>query len=163
MKAQKKIITVRPAKMTLTIPAAPYKKDFYKWTRDQILHLEKQEFSKLDITHLIEEIESLGNSEKNALESYMTVLFLHMLKMKYQPVMRCNSWENSVENAKFRIKRLIQKNPSLKNSVPEFLPDAYYSARLQASSETGLNKNTFPKECPWTIHELFPFLKRKMK
>lgn len=104
----------------------------------------------MDIAHLIEEVESLGNLEKRALESYMVILFLHLLKIEYQPTMRCKSWENSVENAKFRIKKLIRENPSFKNKIPGFIPDAYFSAKLEASSETGLDTKSFPAECPWT-------------
>lgn len=154
--------------MAVCIPSAKEKglehdKDFFQWTRDQMKLLKEKEFEKLDIDKLVEEIESLGNSERNAIESYMIVLFVHLLKMEYQPAMRCNSLENSIENAKFRIKRLVRKNPSLKNEIFEVIPDAYYSARLQASSETGLDKKTFPTECPWTSAMLFPELNKKMK
>ena len=140
-----------------------YETDFYQWTRDQLKILKNGEFNNLDIGHMIEEIESLGNSEKNAIESHLIILLLHLLKIKYQPTMYCKSWENSVENAKFRIKRLVEKNPSLRTKVSEFLADAYFSARLQASSETGLETKLFPKKCPWTIEELFPALKKRIK
>lgn len=165
MKKEKKkaIYTARPKRMSFAASEEheDYDIDFFKWTVNQAKLLKKQEFSKLDIENLIEEIESLGRSERNAIESYLIVLFLHLLKMKYQPAMRCNSWENSVENAKFRIKRLVQKNPSLRKEVPKFIPDAYYSARLQASSETGFNKETFPEKCPWSFEHLFPDLLKK--
>ena len=140
-----------------------HEKDFFNWTRNQMKFLKEKEFTKLDIDNLIDEIESLGNSERNAIESYMIVLFIHLLKMEYQPAMRCNSWENSIENAKFRIKRLVKKNPSLNKEVSEVIQDAFYSAKLQASSETGLDKKTFPKECPWTSEMLFPELNKKIK
>lgn len=125
--------------------------------------LKKEELLKLDIDHLIEEIESLGNSEINAIESHLIVLFLHLLKIEYQPAMRSNSWNNSVVNAKFRIQRLVEKNPSLRKRVAEFIPDAYFSARLKASSETGLEKESFPAKSPWSFEELFPELARPAK
>jgi len=168
METKKKILRRTPHKMAICAHVAIEKelkhdKDFFQWTRDQMKFLKEKEFTKLDINKLIEEIESLGNSERNAIESYMIVLFVHLLKMEYQPAMRCSSWENSIENAKFRIKRLIQKNPSLLKEVSGAMPDAYYSARLQASSETGLAKKTFPDECPWKREVLFPELNKKMK
>lgn len=140
-----------------------HEEDFFKWTRKQTNFLKKGEFEKLDIVHIIEEIESLGNSEKNAIENHMIILFIHLLKMKYQPTMRCKSWENSVENARFRIKRLIEKNPSLKKKMREFVEDAYFSARLQASSETGLDTSNFPSSVPWKMEELFPYLQKQVK
>jgi Domain of unknown function DUF29 len=47
-----------------------YDADFYQWTENQVNCLKKGEFEKLDIVHMIEEIESLGNLEKNAIESH---------------------------------------------------------------------------------------------
>jgi hypothetical protein len=65
--------------------------DFYKWTHDQSDLLKRKEFNKLDIINLIEELESLGNSERSAIESHLTILFVHLLKIEYQPVMNCKS------------------------------------------------------------------------
>jgi len=168
MKTTKKTVRINPSRMSVCAPLAiekklEHEKDFFNWTRNQMKFLKEKEFTKLDIDNLIDEIESLGNSERNAIESYMIVLFIHLLKMEYQPAMRCNSWENSIENAKFRIKRLVKKNPSLNKEVSEVIQDAFYSAKLQASSETGLDKKTFPKECPWTSEMLFPELNKKIK
>src|SRR5205085_7862178 len=102
--SKKRSFAARPNKMSISSRMKEthlaYENDFYKWTQNQIAFLQKKEFTKLDIDHLIEEIESLGNSEKNAIESHMIVLFVHLLKIKYQPAMRCKSWDNSVENAK---------------------------------------------------------------
>lgn len=158
----KKTVRSSPKRLVISAPLKEkHEKDFYQWTRDQMFFLKNKEFGKLDTRYLIEEMESLGNSEKNAIESHLIILFLHLLKIAYQPAMRCNSWNNSVENAKFRITRLVEKNPSLKTKVSEFFPDAYFSARLQASSETGLNASDFPEVCPWAPQELFPFLKKR--
>lgn len=160
MKTKIKTVKVSPKRLSVRAPVLAeeemeYNKDFFKWTRDQMKFLKNQEFEKVDIDNLVEEIESLGNSEKNAIESHLIILFLHLLKIEYQPAMSCKSWSNSVENAKFRITRLIQKNPSLRKKISELLPDAYFSARLRASSETGLEKETFPEECPWTAEAIF--------
>src|SRR5438045_1058572 len=107
-----------------------YEKDFYKWTQTQANFLKKEELDKLDIRHLIEEIESLGNSEKRALESHISNLFLHLLKIEHQPSMRSKSWDNSVKNATFQIKKILKSNPSLRTKLKELSRDAYYVARL---------------------------------
>lgn len=62
-----------------------YEKDFFKWTKTQANHLKKKEFSKLDIENLIEEIKSLGRSEKRAIKSYLANLLLDLLKIECQP------------------------------------------------------------------------------
>ncbi len=65
----KKSVILKPKQLRVASmkKSANYEEDFYKWTRLQSDFLKKEEFDKLDIRHLIEEIESLGNSEKRAL------------------------------------------------------------------------------------------------
>jgi hypothetical protein len=132
-----------------------YERDFYKWTENQIMFLKKKEFSKLDIDHLIEEIESLGRSEKRAIESYLSNLLLHLLKIHYQPAKHSRSWDNSIKHSKHKIGVLLKENPSLKRFLPTILEEAYFTARLNAISETGLKDEVFPETCPWRLNELF--------
>src|ERR1700722_5188133 len=103
MVTKKKTVSVRAKKLSVAISekkeSIVHETDFYKWTREQSKNLREGKLDQLDIIHLIEEIESLGNSEKNAIESHMIVLFLHLLKIDHQPSMRSKFWDNSVENA----------------------------------------------------------------
>jgi hypothetical protein len=48
-------------------PSTEYDLDFSKWIQHQIGFLKKGELEKVDIAHLIEEMESLGRSDKKAL------------------------------------------------------------------------------------------------
>jgi len=152
--AKKRVSVNKPTVGHLKSDGLAYEKDFYKWTRTQANLLKTQEFEKLDIKHLMEEIESLGNSEKRALESHIANLFLHLLKIEHQPSMRSKSWDNFVKNAKFQITKLLKANPSLKSKLSQLSEDAYFTARLNASSETGLDENVFPIACPWKISDL---------
>ena len=43
--------------------------DFYGWTQQQISLLSSKRFDEIDLERLIEEIESMGNSELRELES----------------------------------------------------------------------------------------------
>lgn len=162
----KKIVKTGSKKMSVVAPSKgelKYEKDFYKWTQDQSKFLQKGEFSKLDIDHLREEIESLGISLQRALESYLSTLLTHKLKIKYQSSKHTNSWDNTIKNCLFQIEKLIKKNPSLITHLNEIFKDAYYTGRLEASSQTGLKEDVFPEECPWKIQEVLPFLKQKRK
>jgi predicted nucleic acid-binding Zn-ribbon protein len=131
-----------------------YDVDFYKWTKNQATFLKKGEYLKLDIDHLIEEIESLGRSEKRALESYLANLLLHLLKIEYQPNKHSKSWDLSVKNSRHKIKVLLSENPSLKRHLPKILNEAYFTARLNAISETGLEDEKFPEACPWDLEKI---------
>ncbi len=132
-----------------------YDKDFVKWIDAQVGFLKKGDLDKLDLENLIEEIESLGRNDKRSLKSQVTRLLMHLLKLKYQPEKQVdsNSWKTSISSASMEIKYLIEDSPSLKNDLVKIYPKAYAEAKEYASVETGLDINTFPKECPWTIEE----------
>lgn len=131
-----------------------YKKDLYAWTREQMIYLKNQEFNKLDTKHLFEELEYLGGSEKSAIDSYLTNMLMHMLKIEFQPTLHGRSWDLTIKNCKIKIAKVIRKNPSLKNYLKETLQDCYQSAILDAAIETGLDENIFPKKCPWKNEEI---------
>jgi len=44
-----------------------------------------QDFAKIDIENLIEELVGMGGSQKQAIKSNLEVLLMHLLKYKYQP------------------------------------------------------------------------------
>lgn len=131
-----------------------YEKDFCRWIDSQAELLKNRDLDKLDIDNLIEEIESLGRSDKRSLRSHTIVLLKHMLKQQYQAEQDCNSWKASISNARRGIRLLIKDSPSLKNELKIIFPEAYLDAVEEAAIETGLSVDTFPQECPWTIQEI---------
>ena len=59
-----------------------YDKDYDSWLLETAYLLEEGRFSEGDIPNLIDEIESMGKSQKRAIESYLKILLLHLLKRK---------------------------------------------------------------------------------
>jgi Domain of unknown function DUF29 len=168
MKTTRKIVRANPRRPSISVPAPAkkeleYDKDFYKWTSNQAKFLKKREFLKLDIDNLIEEIESLGRSERRTLESHLVNLFLHLLKIKYQPGKHTRSWDLSIKNAEYHAKKVYSQNPSLKQQLTDIFKDAYYTARLKAIDETGLEENVFPEDCLWKIEEILDLKQKKKK
>ena len=70
-----------------------YNLDFYGWTQEQAALLKAGRLNDLDIINLIEEVETMGRSEKRALESRLTVLLVHLLQWTYQSNRRCRNWQ----------------------------------------------------------------------
>lgn len=68
-----------------------YEKDFYAWAIHNAELIRHGKFSEIDIEHVAEEIESMGRSDKRELMSRLSVLIVHLLKWKYQPVRQGNS------------------------------------------------------------------------
>jgi hypothetical protein len=162
MRTKNKSIRSKPKKLSCTSTSSLiYEKDFSKWAKNQARLLKKGDFEKLDIEHLIEEIRDLGRREKQMLMSYLENLLMHKLKVDFQPEKHTKPWDNSIELASHKAQKILMENPSLKLKLKEVLEESYFSARLLAASETNLNKETFPKECPWTLKEIFPHLEKK--
>lgn len=78
------------------------------------------------------------------------------MKIKYQPGKHTRSWDLSVKNSEYHAKRVYNDNRSLKQYLNDIFKDAYYTARLKAIDETGLDENVFPEECLWTKEEILP-------
>ncbi len=131
-----------------------YKQDFYGWTQEQVALLKSGRLADLDIDNLIEEIETMGRSEKRALESRLSVLLLHLLKWHYQPSRRGNSWKFTIAEQRLKFQKVLKQNPGLKSEICEILTDAYEYAVLKATHETGLRPDIFPMTCPWTLEQL---------
>lgn len=131
-----------------------YSKDFFAWTQANIGFLRNNEFTSVDITNLILELEDMGSSNKNALENYLIHLMSHRLKWTAQPNLQCNSWKATITQAVLRIKKILKKNPSLKNFAEMAVIDCYEEALLEAVKDTGLEQSFFPEECPFTLDNI---------
>ena len=124
-----------------------YDKDFYSWTQEQAELLKHGRFSELDIDNLIEEVESMGRSEKRELESRLTILLFHFLKWKYQEVRRGRSWQLSIDEQRIQFEKTLNENPGLKPALDQIIKDAYKLAVIKAARETKISKAVFPECC----------------
>lgn len=131
-----------------------YHKDFVAWADEQALLLEQQRWNELDLANLVEEVRDLGNRHRDALESQLTRLLMHLLKWKYQSDKRSNSWESTIREARKQIDRLIKKHPVLKVHLELTLEECYLNAREDASDETGLAIDIFPLICPFSLEQI---------
>ncbi|MGM3305444.1 DUF29 domain-containing protein [Anabaena sp. WFMT] len=140
--------------MKLQTQATLYEQDYYLWLETTIKKLQEHEFQSLDIDNLIEELETLGRSEKKALRSYLRLIVMHLLKWQYQPEMRSKSWQITIRNNRFEIEEALQYSPSFKPQLAEILTQCYPRAVMEASDETGLSASIFPPSCPFTIEQI---------
>lgn len=132
-----------------------YDADFYSWTQHQAAALRAKDFTALDLEHLAEEIESLGRSDRYAVESQLERLVLHLLKWRYDPAMEPRRlWQLTIIHARREIAKRVEDSPSLQDHPAHYLAIAYRHAREDAVVETGLPLATFPETCPWTVDQL---------
>ena len=130
-----------------------YDQDFYLWIETISKQLKAGKFAEIDLANLIEEIESMGKSEKRELKSRLIVLLMHLLKWQYQPEKRSESWRSTITEQRICIELLLEDSPSLQPLLIEIFADCYEKARLKASEETGIKLNFFPKESPFSLEE----------
>jgi hypothetical protein len=124
--------------------------DFYTWTREQAALLSERRLDELDTEHLIEELMDMGASQERELESRLAVLIAHLLKWRHQPERQGKSWRATIKEQRYRIARLLRKNPGLKSQLDEAFEASWFSAVQQAVKETPFDEDAFPERCPFT-------------
>ncbi len=130
-----------------------YDHDFFAWANEQAELLRAGRLSDADLANIAEEIESMGRSERNQLTNRLAVLLAHLLKWRFQPGLRGNSWRLTIREQRRRADRILTQNPSLRAGLSAILAEAYGDATLIAERETGLPEDTFPADCPWTFDQ----------
>ena len=131
-----------------------YEADFYAWTQEQARLLREQRWADLDLDNLVDEVESVGRSDKRQIESRLEVLLAHLLEWKFQPGGRGNSWIGTIFEQRGRIAGLVEESPSLREFQRQEVFKSYRAARLTAAKETGIALGVFPEECPFTSEQV---------
>lgn len=143
-----KIQIQRPDKPTL------YDSDYARWAAEQGALLREGRLSDLDRENLAEEIESLGRGDKREIESRLKIVMVHLLKLRFQPEKGKPGWKSTVTEQRRRIGKLLTESPSLRSYPLAVIGEEYEYARNDASEETGLALQVFPKECPFSIEQI---------
>jgi hypothetical protein len=131
-----------------------YQKDYYGWLQENARLIRERKFSEIDAENLVEELESMGKSEKRELSSRLTILLMHLLKWQYQAVKRSTSWRNTIAVQRIDIRELLEDSPSLRGEVSDRIETAYEKAKLAAEVETGIEKQNFPAACPFSLEQI---------
>lgn len=131
-----------------------YECDFNLWVEATAQLLRDRKLTELDLVNLLEEVESMGNSDKQSLESNLVVILLHLLKWQYQPNKRTRSWEKSIAEHRRRIKRIFCNSPSLRRYFHQVFAECYVDARKQAKIETRFPLEHFPIDCPFIYEQV---------
>jgi hypothetical protein len=136
-------------------PQAPlYERDFLAWTEEQAALLRAGRITQVDLSNLIEEVESLGASQKAAVDSQMVRLLMHLLKWVYQPTRRTKSWRVSIIDARRQVEIVLTQSPSVRHYIRAGFMTNYNRARADARHETKLPTGCFPEAPPFTLEQV---------
>lgn len=135
---------------------ALYEQDFREWALDQARRLRQAEAKgsnlDLDWANLIEEVESLGRSERRELHSCLVRVLEHSAKLAYSPAERPRlGWMETVDEHRARLEVLLRDSPSLRRDMPELMDDAWAYARRGAGRgfKRRLELISLPEACPF--------------
>ncbi|MDT3674136.1 DUF29 domain-containing protein [Microcystis wesenbergii] len=134
--------------MTLAKVKNLYDQDFALWIEETVKQLKSGDLSRVDLENLIEEVESLGKSQRKAVDNFLTRLLEHLLKRCYVVLPDCyRGWEIEIRNFRKDLKKEFKYSPSLKRFMIEILEECYREA-LEAVKEDYPDSN-FPDVCPF--------------
>jgi Domain of unknown function DUF29 len=148
------MVVSKPHSESVMLAPSLYESDFYAWTLEQAALLRSQQWTQVDLSNLIEEIESLGKQQRQELRNRLGVLIGHLLKWEYQPQNRSRSWLATLRVQRLDILDLLEDNPSLKPYLEEALPKACLKGVALAVGETNLPERTFAHDCPYRLSEV---------
>jgi hypothetical protein len=113
--------------MTQLIPSTTlYDRDFVAWCDDIVAKLKARAFDRLDLEHLIEEVQGLANRDRKEVESRLIVLLAHLLKRIYVPSpYDYRGWENPIEEQRLQLNILLKYSPSLQNLFISLFDEAW--------------------------------------
>src|SRR5712691_3719310 len=138
-----------------------YEQDLYAWTQEQAARLREGAWHKLDLEHLIEEIEDVGHSQRDALASHLIILLTHLLKLAVVARHRPNDlaragrgWRTTCRTQRRLLAKRLRRNPSLRPTVLEECAEAYEIARDEAATALEVDEATVPLACPWTPEQV---------
>ena len=124
-----------------------YEQDFIGWTEQQARLLRQAAAGSnlgLDWANLIEEVESLGRSEKRALGSELRRVVVHLLKLEHSPALEPRAgWQESLSNARAEILELLKDDPGLRPRLPAILREQeLVAAKLAADALQSYREET---------------------
>ena len=131
-----------------------YERDGYAWAEREAALLRERRFADIDLANIIEEIETVGRSERRAIVSSYRLIQMHLLKWQFQPERRSRSWRNTINRERGTLEIDEARNSSLAARPEEQIGEAYPTARRDAADETDLPLSTFPETCPYTVEQL---------
>lgn len=144
-----------------------YRDDFYGWTREQAEVLRGMRGlpnlpNDLDLENVIEEIDEVGNSVRSAVESYIRLILVHLVKAAAATAEEPRAhWRGEV--AGFQADLIVRYSPSMRRTID--LDRTWSSAIRQARVSLEEHGETLPRHvapgCPLPfdlfLDENFPF------
>ncbi len=154
-----------------------YHSDAYAWSIEQADALRRRDFSAIDWENVIEEIESVGRTEKRVWTSNCAQAINHLLKIEHARMAtphEAENWEDEVQQFRIEMTSAIVENPRLQNIYPEMFRTAWQQGRNMAVKELAkydvehrlqpdkhsarkARDRSLPASCPYRLYDVTAF------
>jgi Domain of unknown function DUF29 len=139
--------------------AALYEEDFILWTKKNAELLRRKEFDCVDWENLIEEVECTGRSERQAVESLLTQIVIHLLKISYWQSARernARHWIGEIATFRVQLKKKM-KTATLENHARDSFQEAYSDAREILIAARYVDETSIPLEPFFSLEQALDF------
>ncbi|HBQ99439.1 MULTISPECIES: DUF29 domain-containing protein [unclassified Roseofilum] len=131
-----------------------YEIDNEEWFSQTLKLLKNKQLDRLDLEHLIEELESVGRRDRLTVESFLEQIIRHLLLLQYWQEKydyNANHWQAEIMSFRTQLHEYLTQN--LRNHLAENQSRVYQKALKYVSKKTGMIVD-FPENCPYDLEQL---------
>ncbi len=104
--------------------------DFYAWAKEQAALLRAGRLSEVDLEHIAEEIEDLGQAEKRTLASHIRTVIEHLMKPQASSAVDPrDGWASTIDRVREELEDVLEDNPSLRRELSTMIAHQIDRAR----------------------------------
>ena len=135
-----------------------YEQDFYAWAREQATLLRAGQFEELDLAHLTQEVDDLGEALYRSVRSRIRTIIEHLLKLQHSPAAEPRGlWLDTVHTQRADLEDDL--TASLRRRLRSELPKQYLRARAAATRALRRHgesapADALPETCPYTLDQI---------
>jgi hypothetical protein len=118
--------------------------DFFEWTQEQARLLGERRWNDLDLENLIDEVESVGASEKREIRNRLKVLLAHFPKMEVPAEVSWPELAKDDPGQREQLAAIMEASPSLADYRRVMIGSVYTGATLDAADDNGYGDRSVP-------------------
>jgi hypothetical protein len=148
------------AELTTQGPSIKIDDDFQGWLLDQAAALRDRRYPSLDLEHLAEELEDMAALRREALQSNLIVVLVHLLKLAYETrpaeiERQERQWKLHLVEHRDCVNDLLRDSGTLRAEFETLKIEAYGRARKRAGLAIEPNEAPIgPEQCPWSAEQI---------